>query len=312
MVNQKRKVSFYLLSLEKHIYDKDRNTTIITTLNSDETEKAFQEVYDSMKTLSSGHKAIDVTTSNNTYVVEIIEYVNHQCFIRIGQQNYANTAALRDKDTLESEDVPMKDSQLLELYTFCYIDFKTGIISYIGINGAPKISAVKYLLNDFLNSKNIYTKLAVILTNDILKRLIHKNIISQMIVTVAVPSDNILSDVVGSKIETFDELRNIKTSTVTYKLVGERNKHIFNNSNNLSSIIAELKSKFGDKLCALSVNAKDKHEYSQTYDLLEYNFTKTVMLGDVPYYLLTEEDFKNILKSTYESNKEELLMYIQQ
>lgn len=311
MVNQKRKVSFYLLSLEKHVYNKERNTTIIRNFNAEETEKAFQEVYGNMKTLSNKHKAIDVTTSNNTYVVEVIEYVNHKCFIRIGQQNFANTAALRDKETLESEEVPMKDSQLLELYTFCFIDFKTGIISYIGINGAPKVSAVKYLLNDYLNKENIYAKLAVILTNDILKSLLRKNIVSQMTVTVAVPCDNILSDVISSK-EVFDELRNIKTSTVTYKLVGKRNSHIFNNSNNLSSIITELKSKFGDKLCALTVNAKDKNEYSQTYDLLEYNFTKTVVLNDRSYYLLTEKEFKDLLESTYETNKDELLMYTQQ
>ncbi len=310
MVNQRRKVSFYLLSLEKHIYNADTNTTMIKVFDNTEMEQSFEKVYSGMKELKNKHKAIDVTTSNNSYVVEIIEYKEHMVFARIGQQNYANTAALRDINTLESEEVPMKESQLLELYTFCLIDFKTGIISYIGINGAPKISAIKYLFDSFLHNENIYSKLAAILTNDILKTLVNKNIISQMSITVAVPDDAILSNVVGLGEKSFDSLRNVKTKTATYKLVGTRNKNIFDTSKSLATLIGDIKSTYGDKLRALKVNAKNYKEPSQTYDLLEYNFTKTVILGDMPYYLLTDKEFKNILLETYTSNKDDLLVYI--
>lgn len=310
MANQKRKVSFFLLSLEKHIYNADKNTTSIKIFNNDELEAAFQKVYSSMKELKNKHRAIDVHTSSNDYVVEIIEYKDHIVFARIGQQNYANTAALRDRTTLESEEVPMKENQLLELYTFCLIDLSTGVVSYIGINGAPKISAIKFLFDQVLCQEDVVARLAAILTNDILKTLVNKHVVSQMSITVAVPDDTILSNVVGLSEKSFDNLRNVKTKTATYKIVGTRNKNLFDTSQSFAALVGDIKSTFGDKLRSLKVNAKDYEEPSQSYDLLEYNFTKTVTLGDRPYYLLTEVEFKEILMLTYTSNKEELLVYI--
>lgn len=310
MTNQKRKVSFYLLTLEKHRYIEERNATAISLLDNNEVEMSFQKVYSEMKCLSNGHRAIEVETTNNNYVVEVIEYKDHIAFVRIGQQNYANTAALRDRMTLESEDVPMKDTQLLELYTFCLIDFTTCIISYIGINGAPKLSAVKFLFNNILKDDNISAKLASILTNDIIKTLVNKNIISQITVTVAVPDDSILSEIVGLDENSFDDLRNVKTRTATYKIVAPRNKNIFASSGKLATFFNALKVKHGDSLQSIRVNAKNSKESSQTYDLLEYNFTKTIVLGDRPYYQLSDNDFKDILNETYRTNKDELLVYI--
>lgn len=80
-----------------------------------------------MQELADGHKAINITVSNSQYVVEIIFFKDHRAFIKIGQQNPANTVALRDRTTLETENVPMRKSQLLELYTFCLIDFETTV-----------------------------------------------------------------------------------------------------------------------------------------------------------------------------------------
>ena len=59
----------------------------------------------------------------------------------------------------------MRESQLLELYTFCLIDFESGIVSYIGINGAPKISAVRNLFDRTLEpEENTSAHLAAIMT----------------------------------------------------------------------------------------------------------------------------------------------------
>lgn len=312
MATNKRKVSFYRLSLEKQTYIPEQNTMQMKILRNNEIEDCFRKIYSNkMIELANGNKAVDVDTSNSSYVIEIIEYTEHVVFAKIGQQNRANTVALRDRHTLESESVPMTATQLLELYTFCLIDFETGIVSYIGINGAPRISAIRELFNKFLYiEEKINAKLAAIMTNDILQTLVRKRIISKISLTVAVPSDEILSNTIGLSANDFDTLRNIKTRTATYKIVANRNKNIFESSSNLAELIASVRNKFGNNLKGLSVNAKDSNESSQSYDLLHYYFTKTVNLGGENHSTLSEDDFKIALKDTYSVNKDELLRYI--
>ena len=67
--------------------------------------------------------------------------------------------------------------------------------------------------------------------------------------------------------------------------------------------------KYGDNLKGLSANARDRDEKSQPYDLLQYNFTKTVILGNADSTLLTLDDFSKALVQTYDTYKEELLKY---
>ena len=87
-----------------------------------------------MRVLPNLHKVTDVALSDGNDYVEVLEYSEHHAFIQIGQPNPSNTVMLRDKITLETENVPMKVTQLLELFTYCYIDFTTGIVSYISIS----------------------------------------------------------------------------------------------------------------------------------------------------------------------------------
>lgn len=310
MASKTRKVSFYQLSLEKRTVVPGKKNVQVKHLNNSEIEAYFQRIYlEKMQELADGHKAINITISNSQYVVEIIFFKAHRAFIKIGQQNPANTVALRDRTTLETENVPMRESQLLELYTFCLIDFETSIVSYIGINGAPRISAIRNLFEESIgHEENTTTHLAAIMTHDILQVLVHKQIISKLSVTVAVPEDQILADI-GLDRESFDSIRNVRTRMVTYKLVGRRNKNIFSSSNKLAELIASIKMKYGDNLKALSANARNDNEKSQPYDLLQYNFTKTVVLGKSDSDLLTLDDFRDALVETYNTYKGELIRY---
>lgn len=310
MASKTRKVSFYRLSLEKRVVVPGLKAGQIKQLSNTDVEEFFKKLYGKkMHELHDGHRAIDLSVSNSEYVIETISFENHRAFIKIGQQNPSNTVALRDRTTLETENVPMTENQLLELYTFCLIDFVTGIVSYIGINGAPRISAIRSLFDKSVEpGENITTHLAAIMTKDILDVLVKKHIISKVSVTVAIPEDKILSDI-GLDEKSFDDIRNIKTRTATYKIVGRKNKNIFSSSGKLAELIASIKMKYGDNLKGLSANARNENEKSQAYDLLQYNFTKTVILGNADSTLLTLADFSEALVQTYDTYKEELLKY---
>jgi|GEM_PF-91288 len=124
---------------------------------------------------------------------------------------------------------------------------------------------------------------------------------------------NSLPEIQGRRIDAHiilgKSIRNIKTRTATYKIVGRRNKNIFSSSGKLAELIASIKMKYGDDLKGLSANARDENEKSQAYDLLQYNFTKTVILGNADSTLLTLADFGEALVKTYDTYKEELLKY---
>lgn len=311
MAGTKRKVSFYKMTLEKTTLIVEKNTARVEELSNDNLFKYFKRIYEEKAlTLKSDNKAITVKTSSGDYVVEFVEFNDKHTYMKIGRQNPSDMVALRDTETLETELVPMSESQLLELFTYCMLDFETGILSYIGINGAPRISAIRSLINNcFYEEESIEAKMAAIMTDDILQTLIHKNIISKLTLTVAVPDDKILSDTIGLSENDFDSLQNIKTRTATYKIVATRNKNIFASRSKLAELIASIKGKFGDSVLGLTANAKDYHESSQVYDLLHYNFTKTVALDTQDTAALNEQHFKDALLDTYNTYKEELLRY---
>ena len=77
----------------------------------------------------------------------------------------------------------------------------------------------------------------------------------------------------------------------------------------LVKTIEAIRSKYGDNIEALSASAKDDNEKSEEYDLLQYNFTKTVTFERDDIETLAPGDFKNILVTTYSANKTDLLRY---
>lgn len=318
MSNIKRKVSFYRLSIQKFTEKHIERTTTLEYLSNEEIEDIFEEiVLRHMHPLNNGHYAIDVKTNSNKYVIEVINYNNNnkekKIFAKIGVQNDSNTVALRDQNTFESEEVPMKDNQLLEVFTYFLIDFSTGVIAYIGMNGAPKISAIQSLFNNYCSNTSTTRTEAIIssiTTNEILKTLNKRGTISKILISVAVPSDDVLSKVLGTYGKTYDGIRNVKSSSITYKIVASKNRNIFSSSKTLTDVIAGIKENFGDNLEGLKVNAKNGEEATQTYDLLQYNFTKTVLLDARDDLKLTERDFIEALSKTYEYSKDDLLEYI--
>lgn len=292
----------------KKTFDKVTRTTKNVQLDNSEIFNIFKNVNMKANLLKNKKRAVSVSTSSSDYVIEIINVDKKIVFLKIGQQNPSSTVALRDVETLDSEDVPMSDTQLLELFTYCLIDFENCIISYIGLNGAPKISAITSFFEKYIE-EDISVKLNSIMTEDILKTIMKKSTISKLEVDVAVPSDEVLSNSLGIDAKTFDRLQNIKTSKIKITVVGERNKNIFKASDQLGKYINELQLKLGNRLVGISANAKDINEDIQTYNLLQYNFTKKVALGNNYNNIISESEFKNALMRTYITNKEELEIY---
>lgn len=307
MASIKRKVSFYYLSQERTGDDKRKYA-----VSNADIEKNFLYIYNKMTILQNRNHAEKIIIGNVEIVVEVIQYTPdaHTAFIKMGHQNHANTTSLRDQNTLEATDVPMTPYQRLELFTYCYIDFDTCIVSYIGLNAAPRISALRgmfdhYLLGTFRTS----TTFSAIMSSDIIE-MIKKKRVSKLTVSVAVPSDDILSQRIGVSRDTFNKLQNTRKFTYTYSISAKRLKNMFSSPDAVGEVVADIRGAHGNELQSLKVNAKGDGEDPQVYDLLQYSLTKKVTFDTDDISSLTSEDFVDTISKCYHSNKPDLIKFI--
>lgn len=307
MASVQRKVSFYHLSQER-IGDDKRKYPV----GNAEIEVNFQHIYNQMAVLQNGNHAEKILIGNVRIVVEVIRYTpsEHTAFIKIGHQNYANTTSLRDQNTLEATDVPMTPAQRLELFTYCYIDFNTCIASYISLNAAPRMSALRgmfdhYLLKDCRTS----TAFSAIMSSDIID-IIKRKRVSKIIVSVAVPSDDILSQRIGVSRNAFNKLQNIRKFSYSYSISAKRLKNMFSSPDAVGEVVADIREEHGNDLESLKVNAQGDGEDSQIYDLLQHSLTKKVTFNVDDISTLTTDDFLNAISSCYRANKPDLVRYI--
>ncbi|MCM1333468.1 MAG: hypothetical protein NC084_06165 [Bacteroides sp.] len=305
----RRKVRFYYLNIERAVYTKENNKTTIQHLSATKKFELFQQtINQNAQQLSNGNFVFRTQATNGReYVIEVINVTEQKAFIKIGQQNYANTIALRDKHTSESEQVPMLPSQLLELFTYCLIDFETGIVSYINLHGTPNVSVLCNIFNDFYTASDFHAYLSTIISNDILDLISKKQVISSIDIDVAVPNDEILSGVIGLNEDDFDSLRDVPSKTISLHI--SKRANIFKNRNAFLDFINKVLSKNKDSLKSIKVRAKDSGEKSEVYNLFKYCFTKDVELEDLNTNF-REEDFAKQLEDVYQNNKEDIKQYI--
>ncbi len=303
----KRKVSFYHLSLVQNKSEQNNQEKFLTT---QEFKDCFLSILENMTELSNKSKAISLKTATGEYVVEVIECSDDIAFFKIGQQNSSKSVGLRDVNTLESAKVPMSPTQLLELFTYCIIDLNTQIISYIGMNGVPRISVIKEFFNgDTAGSGYIHARISAITTNEVLNLLVNKKTIGKISVQIAIPSDESLRNL-GIPFSDFDALSGVKSKTITLDIKSSRGKSLFSNKKQIGELITSVIDKHGNNLKKIKASAKDDGDAMQEYDLVRYCFTKTVPLEESDVGLMTPDDFKELLINTYMSCKRELLANI--
>ena len=236
MATKERKVSFYHLSLERQVGGKPE------TIEQTDVERHFVAIYEVMEELENNRRAKLIDIDGMQAVVEVIAYNadGHDAFLRVGYQNQPNNTALRNQETLVTEKIKVKKNQMVELYTCCYIDFTTCIVSYIGLVSAPRVRALKVLFDQELENAGITSTFSAILHPAIIDDLQNKRVTS-LEISVATPSDDVLSDVIDMGTEDFDALRNIKRATCTYKMSADRLKSIFNSAEEISGLFNNVK-----------------------------------------------------------------------
>ena len=208
MVEKKRKIKFYFLSMEKKADGK--------VLSKTDLENKFQEVVENemIQIKNTERKAAKLDAQDNSYVIELMKQKDHVGYLKLGIQNPASSVALRDKTTLEADDLSVDPLQELEIDTFGIIDFRTQIVSYVSMNGSPRVSVIKDWLNRICMPKGYSITLATIYSPDVLRALSRKKRITKLELDVALPADQELENL-GVSTRTFDNVRGQLTRTLS-------------------------------------------------------------------------------------------------
>lgn len=307
MSSIQRKVAFYHLTQERTGDDRKKHAISNTNI-----ETNFQHIYNKMTILENQRRATKIMSGDVKIVVEVVEYNadEHFAFIKIGHQNHANTTSLRDQNTLEATNVPMQPSQRLELFTYCYIDFVTCIVSYLSMHSAPRVGALKAMFDHYLLSNfNTSSSFSAIMSADIIEMIKTKRA-SKLVVTVAVPSDDVLEQSISVSKRVFNMLQNVKKIGYSYTISAKRFKNMFNNPEEVGQVVAAIKEEHGNNLRGLKLNAKADGEDPLVYDLLKHSLTHKVTFDVEDISLLTVDDFYDSLSSCYKAQKPDLIKHI--
>lgn len=314
METLERKVLYYHLSQKQIVNDNE------VPVAKQEILKNFDYIYKSMTDIGNNRRAKFLRLDNSEVVVEVINYQpsNHFAFLRIGHQNHSTTTALRDQESLKTQAITMTETQRVEIYTCCYIDFSTCVVSYIGLVTAPRISALRALFNECLMERNITSTLSSILCPTVLDKILNGRI-SSIDVTVAVPNDDVLSNAINVNRAIFAKLQDIQHFEYTWSLRSKRLKSMCKSPGTFSVLIEDIKNLYdnhpsGHTLMKFKLKSKPEGESSQVVDLLQENMTYRAVItvnvtdpfdGDAVLKALMEA-----LKERYEIDKTGINEYI--
>ena len=267
MANELRKILFYQLAMYMNGHKKE------TLIDLTEMEVMFNKIIEEqMKEINgSDNKAMAVEVKDGDYVMEVVKrnLDEHIYYIKLGAHNPTNSVAIRDKYTLKTDGIEIGKSQSLEIYTLCVIDFKTGVISYVKMNGSARVSIIKDVLNKSYADHGYETRLSVICTPDVIEALSRKKRILKINMDLAVPSDAELERI-GVSEPTFDGVRGIKTKTLSFEVTADRGKTLFDEPGMIKKGISKILSSVNEEhLKKVTASAKDDGEAApQVFNLL--------------------------------------------
>ena len=315
----KRKVFFFKFDFRKsNIITKDGEEVVQHNyLDSKELKPYIDRMIDEyFKKIADGKhaKAIDFHSDRN--VIETVGYKKENSYIifKIGHEKATNTVGIRDNDTLELTDVPLKENQNLEMYTYCLFDFRNSVCAIIQVYGAPTVAVLRNTFESFFDEYykelTMFITVGSILTDNILEVVTGKDVISNVTATVEIPPHKVLDDIVYIDRKKFGDLQNMKSTQITFSLKGKRNANMFKKPNQLQLMIEKLREKYGNDFKRFSVRAKDQGEEMQDYNILEYCLTKSVSLSGDNEESFDEKGIVKALKGVYTTNVKEIENYI--
>lgn len=290
----KRNIYFYRLKVSQTLLEND--TSLKEDLTKEEIFNFMQSIYEDLNSNEKGYRYIKYDFLKQYYLIEFIDFNEDSTFIRLGKQNANNEVGKRNIESCNLEDIPLENGELIEAYTYLYIDFKTDVISFVRVGGAPTMKWFEIPLTSYYTGSGYKVSCIPFVTDEILNSYSSNSEIGSITITTIKPTleiASILGGIQKKDVEDFDSYEmNLSLSIKPKQKGGNTTK--MPRLQNLFNKVKENDSRI--KKFTLNI-ADENEEKKKVIDLMNYKFTRSSDIQSTDK--LTSEQYKHEIVKVY-------------
>lgn len=303
-----KKVYFYKVSVTQRAYSEKMNYEEVRVKPSD--------IYDSFKELfelveDDKDVVCPLELDPDKTIAEFITLTDTDVFGRIGKEEDINYLRIRRIKDSQGENLKLDDDTYPEKCTYFYYNFKTGILSYISIGGAPRYSKFERILAQIMNKKSYNVNIIAVINKDAIGAISKKSMINNLSVKVSIPCDEFLGlENLGLSKKDFADLNNVDYLSIELTLHGKRYRGITDQQKNKNyplCIFKKIKETAGNRIKHGVAKGFNPGEKTHEYDLIEDMVTNQIELPERALQDVFIKRIEESLKFAYNEKIETIL-----
>lgn len=209
-------------------------------------------------------------------ILDIIQDNDQYLFARLNKKRLNNTLQKRDYDNLTTGDVltpEERESKGIELFTYCILGYKHGILSIVNAKGAPNIGALNRIFEKYNAEYNL--EMTAIPNSSLLEQLIAGRApqINRIVIDMPTPNAQVLQEVFNLNDSEILQTVQSNSRSIVFEIAPNlRGGALMDDKNMISRIIDLFRQKRGS-FNDVKISAKsDDGQRQMCYDLYEEFF----------------------------------------
>lgn len=208
-------------------------------------------------------------------VIDILERNDDFLFARLGKKRLSNSVQRRNYNTLMPSPVlsPREiDDNGIELFTYCILGYRHGILSIAHSKGAPNENAFNRLFGYYMNQYQL--DIESVPNSDLINEIYNGNSpeINRIAISIPVPDARLLGQVFNMQDQGILHAIQANTNTVVFEVKPELRGSLSGDRNIIRRIIDELRNS-RQRFSKVIIDAKSETNQRRTsYDLYEEYF----------------------------------------
>lgn len=292
----KKNIYFYSLKVIQTVLLNE--TPLKEALKKDEVYEFMNNLHASLPTNADGFKFLkhDIV-DDQYYLIEFMDFDEESTFVRLGKPSQNNEVGKRSTKSYNLVDIPLADAELIEAYTYLYLDFKTDVISFVRGNSAPSVKWFATPLTAYDSGSGRSVICTPFTTDEILNSFGSKADIGSISITTVKPTPEVAEHLNGLTKKDIDDLASDEMNVVFTIKPKRRGGNTLNNTSMLANLFNKTKEK-ETRMSKFVVNIADETDEKKAgIDLLNYKFTRSSDIFSTSK--LTTEQYKNEIVKVY-------------